>query len=978
MKVQETKILTAFRKPEVSMNNTILITDIGSTTTKAILLEHADGAWQLKGLANAPTTVEKPQEDVMLGVINAISALQKETHSKLLTPENQIQPGLTWLSTSSAGGGLQILVIGLTKEESAASAQRAAYGVGGVLLDTIAIDDGRSVVEQMHAVEEKQPDIILLSGGYDGGAFASVLRQAEILSYCEIKPKYALKDKIPLIYAGNADASQAVTSILQDSFEVHILPNIRPDEETEQTEQVSGLVHELFLNKVMQQAPGYKTVSKMVSDPIIPTPLAVMQALKLIAEAEHKNILAVDIGGATTDVYSNVFGKFYRTVSANYGMSYNLCNVFAKADKEQLWQWLHPALAETDLRNYIANKMLYPTVNPTEDTSLHIEQGLARLALQLSLQQHLQMNFSVQHIGHFLKLKDDELDPFHEQFFREKLNERTEFRLQDFQILIGAGGVLSHAPKSKQAAIMLVDGLQPRGITELWRDRHFISPHLGKLSQVDQATALKLLKTECLEPLCLSIRPLPQKIRAEKPALIIELSDDNGTKEISVDGNKLLWIENDKHLKVFARSVSYIHLNLTEKELLAETSLPILVDTRISGKYTFEEMNSSLQLYDSISPESGKQMAFPFSSDMAAVRTSAGKRTFALPYAGKIYVKEGDKINPDTIIGENLYDPPRIFVLQIFRGKEDHFSEEIFHQNLQVGIGDEIKSGQLLYKDQQSFLESLVSTSNYNYHSPVRGRVEKIDWQNGTLLLREIQDYSFDPVVVNLSNKLGVKPGYVKGHLHKHKGDFITSGEILAAKNWIKHDQIVHSPATGTITNIDTTKGTVTIQYQKKNLQLRAYLDAIVLSIAKKRFVELEYSGTTISGCIGFGKIIDGPIVWNDKFTEADLKQDFIAVFPFSPNREQLNLIARNKLSGIIVPSLQEADLVNLLGYELGVGITADENLPFSIIITQGFGNLSFSPQITSALKDCTGKHGVMLPATQIRAGVVRPSLIIQ
>ena len=200
------------------MDQSILITDIGSTTTKAILITHAAGGWLLKGLANAPTTVEKPHEDVMIGVMNAVRELQSVTGASLLTASNEISKDIKWLSTSSAGGGLQILVIGLVKEESAASAGRAAFGVGGVLLDTIAIDDGRSVVQQMHAIEEKQPDIILMSGGYEGGAYASVLRQAEILSYCEIKPKYTLKDKIPFIFAGNADAANAISNILQDSF----------------------------------------------------------------------------------------------------------------------------------------------------------------------------------------------------------------------------------------------------------------------------------------------------------------------------------------------------------------------------------------------------------------------------------------------------------------------------------------------------------------------------------------------------------------------------------------------------------------------------------------------------------------------------------------------------------------------------------------------------------------------------------------
>jgi uncharacterized protein (TIGR01319 family) len=960
------------------MNQIMLITDIGSTTTKAILIAHENENWLLKGLASAPTTVEKPHEDVMIGVITAVTELQAKTGTVLLTGSNQINQDIKWLSTSSAGGGLQMLVIGLVKEESAASAGRAAFGVGGILLDTIAIDDGRSVVQQMHAIEEKQPDIILMSGGYEGGAYASVLRQAEILSYCEIKPKYTLKDKIPLIYAGNADAANAIRNILQESFEVHVLQNIRPTEDVEHIGHVTELVHELFLNKVMQQAPGYKAVSSMVSDPVIPTPLGVMQALKLIAETEQKNILAVDIGGATTDVYSNIFSRFYRTVSANFGMSYNICNVFAKADKTRLQQWLHPSLTETDLRNYVANKMLYPTLNPDNDATLHIEQAMARIALQLSLHQHLQMNFSVSNIGHFLKLKDDELDPFHEQFFREKLNERAEFRLQDFHMIIGAGGVISHAPTEKQAAIMLIDGLQPRGMTELWRDNHFISPHLGKLSQVDNQAALELLKTECLEPLCLCIRPLPERIKPGKPALTIELKSEQGSQIIEAEGNRLYWIDNKVQVSVHAVCHGSVRIAYEKKELSFETSLPILIDTRISGKYTFVDLNTALGLYHDIRTEDTKCFQSLPAQTTISVSQLRQRRTFSLPYAGRIYVSVDDAVRPDTVLGENLYDPPRIFVLQVFRGQEAAFSEESFRKNLKVSAGDEVKNGQLILHEQHSFIESLMNAGFYNYHSPVRGKVEKIDWQNGTILMREIQDYSFDPVVINVSDKLGINPGNIKGSLRKRMGEYVTTGELLGVRDWKKDEHRMHSPATGTITEIDTRRGTITIQYIRKNLRLLSLLEAKVISISRNRFIELEYDGSTISGSIGFGKMTDGPVVWNDSFTEADLKADFISIFPFALNREQLEIVRRNRLAGIIVPSLNEEDVTYLLGYELGVGITGSENLPFSIILTNGFGNFTFSQELASTLKSLSGKHGVMLPATQIRAGVIRPSLIIQ
>ena len=185
------------------------------------------------------------------------------------------------------------------------------------------------------------------------------------------------------------------------------------------------------------------------------------------------------------------------------------------------------------------------------------------------------MNFSIEHIGHFLKIKDAEYDPFHEQFFRDKLNEQRQFCLQDFDLIIGAGGVISHAPTVRQAAMMLIDGLQPRGATEIWRDKHFITPHLGKLSQVDNNAALELLKTDCLEPLCLCIRPLSHKLKKGKPALSIELKSAEGNKLLEVVGNSLIWIDNKLPMQVKAKAHGSIQFGKDIKELTLETSLSI-------------------------------------------------------------------------------------------------------------------------------------------------------------------------------------------------------------------------------------------------------------------------------------------------------------------------------------------------------------------------------------------------------------------
>ena len=195
----------------------ILITDIGSTTTKAVLFQKSSDSYKLIGLKNIGTTVELPQEDVKIGIFDSIRQIEKDTgiqiFSKEATSKNLIFTDDTmYLTTSSAGGGLQILVFGLTLFDSAGSAKRAAYGSGGVILDTFAINDKRTPVERMQLIRLLRPDIILFSGGTDGGNISSIVRMGELLSLAHPRPKFGDKTKIPLVYAGNKDAQSFVAS----------------------------------------------------------------------------------------------------------------------------------------------------------------------------------------------------------------------------------------------------------------------------------------------------------------------------------------------------------------------------------------------------------------------------------------------------------------------------------------------------------------------------------------------------------------------------------------------------------------------------------------------------------------------------------------------------------------------------------------------------------------------------------------------
>ena len=501
--------------------NSALITDCGSTTTKAILVLKDDkGAWYMAARGEAPTTVESPFDDVTIGVINSALELEVASGRKLvdrdtntlITPEKDGVGVDMYLSTSSAGGGLQMTAAGVVSSMSAESAKRASLGAGAIIIDTISVDDGRKTFEKIERFRKTRPDMILMSGGTDGGTKRHLLELAEMILSADPKPRLGKNLKMPVIYAGNIDARADVAKILGSVVDLRFVDNIRPSLDCENLDGARNAIHELFLEHVMQQAPGYQKLSDWVSADIMSTPNAFGNIISKYAENTNQNVLAVDIGGATTDVFSVFNGVYTRTVSANLGMSYSIGNVLFEAGTENIKSWLHFELTDDYLRNTLRNKMIRPTIIPYTMKDLHIEQATAREALRLSFVHHKNLARSLKGVQTVREMGD---------IVDQKSTGGTIVNMTSLDIIIGSGGVLSHAPRRAQTAFMLVDSFQPEGVTMLAVDSIFMMPHLGVLSSVDEKAATEVFGKDCLIKLGHVVSPVGSHQSSKKHARLV-------------------------------------------------------------------------------------------------------------------------------------------------------------------------------------------------------------------------------------------------------------------------------------------------------------------------------------------------------------------------------------------------------------------------------------------------------------------------
>ena len=526
----------------------ILATDCGSTTTKAILIELMDGEYRLQGRGEAPTTVEAPFEDVTRGVLNAVGEVEELSGRKLLDGENILTPqngdeGVDiYVSTSSAGGGLQMMVAGVVKSMTGESAERAALGAGSIVMDVLASNDGRMPHQKIQRIRQLRPDMILLSGGIDGGTTKHVVELAEILHAANPKPRLGKDYKLPVIYAGNNKAQSEITKTLAEMTDLTIVKNIRPVLERENLTPSRDKIHDLFMEHVMQQAPGYKKLMSWTDAPIMPTPGAVGSLIEMIAKQENITVVGVDIGGATTDIFSVFQEQFNRTVSANLGMSYSICNVLAEAGMANVLRWVQFDIDEIDLNNRIGNKMIRPTTVPQSMEELMMEQAIAREALRLSF---------IQHKAFAVNLKGIQKERTISDAFEQSESGLSLVNMMELDLLVGSGGVMSHAPRREQSARMLVDAFLPEGITQLAVDSIFMMPQLGVLANIDKEdlkedarkAAVEVFEKDCLIRLGTCIAPVG-KIKPNMTVMTAELTLSEGKPEhYAVKAGELLRIE---------------------------------------------------------------------------------------------------------------------------------------------------------------------------------------------------------------------------------------------------------------------------------------------------------------------------------------------------------------------------------------------------------------------------------------------------
>ena len=472
----------------MSKSKTLLV-DITHNETRAILIDEN----RIIGKSSALTTVDEPTLNVTVGVMNAIKQL--ESNEIKLTTKNGVTQSVNLLCSSNASGGLHMIITGVIRDISGESAQRAALGAGALLIDTFSKDDQRPPYKKIAEMRRTKPDILLMSGGTDGGATSQVLEMAEVIKKSDIKPRYGSEYRLPLIYAGNVSLQEEVDTVLgEDGYALKMVENVRPLINKENLGPARESIYDAYMEHVIIHSPGYDKLAEWTDTRIMPSQALVGRMLYTYAQQYGVNLIAVDIGGDTTDVYSVYNGVFNRSLNAGIGLTYGIGNIVKQSGIDNVLRWLPPSMDERSVRNSIGNMMIQPHTSYTQEEHW-IRAAVAREAIKHGLEGHKAIAQRLKGVVTERTLGD---------MFEQAL-EPTLLNMMKTKVIIGKGEAFREQT-IEDSTLMLLDSLQPEGVTKLYLDPENMAAPLGNLVESETQTALQLY-TEALTYIGACIAP---------------------------------------------------------------------------------------------------------------------------------------------------------------------------------------------------------------------------------------------------------------------------------------------------------------------------------------------------------------------------------------------------------------------------------------------------------------------------------------
>jgi len=455
-----------------------LLVDFGSTFTKlcAVDLETE----KIMGTSSHYTTV---LEDISIGYHKALNLLFDKLGKKIEFEHV--------IACSSAAGGLKMAAIGLVEELTVEAAKRVCLGAGAKV---DLVFSHHLTKREVNEIKSGQMDIILLSGGSDGGNQENVIYNAKLLGEMNVK--------VPIIYAGNKSAQDDILDIFENyGLDGYICDNVMPKINKLNPKCARGKIRELFLKQIIE-AKGIKKIESDIDQVILPTPNAVLQAANLLSEGYLDeqglgDLVVVDIGGATTDMYSMCYATnrsdvvlhgleepyAKRTVEGDLGMRYSAPGIVKSLSEREI-DYINKE-KNIDIVKEVNERYQNVHLLPEDERDQFIDQFLGEMCAYRAMNRHCGKIHEV-------------ITPMGKVFNQSGKD------LSNAKYVIGTGGVIINSNNQKdilkQMSNILGDSTQLRPEEpDYLVDQMYIMAPMGLLAQKHPMLALKLMKENLKE-----------------------------------------------------------------------------------------------------------------------------------------------------------------------------------------------------------------------------------------------------------------------------------------------------------------------------------------------------------------------------------------------------------------------------------------------------------------------------------------------
>ncbi|HDQ70638.1 MAG TPA: hypothetical protein ENN19_00905 [Chloroflexi bacterium] len=499
--------------------NAILVADCGTVTTKAVLLEQVSGHYRFIARGEALTTTAPPWSDVSEGVRRAIGKIAQITgrhffdvSGDLILPATAGRQGVdAFVATASAAEPLGTVLGGLVPDLSVASAKRAAAGTYSVIHAILSSvhHHGSDEASHVHAIREAAPDVICIAGGTDGGATYPVLEMVKTVALACSMIEQSARPRV--LYMGNPQLRRRIVRLIKGQAELRVTDNVRPELTRETLASARAELETLYTQKKMSLLPGIDVLNSWSSVPLMPTANAfsrLMQYLWHLGDQE-KGVIGIDVGAAHTTL-SAIFNEVpYLTINGGVGAAFGGRQLLQKQGFEALTQWMPESMGYDEIMGLLINKEMRPHTISQELDELRLEQALVREAIRATLQ--------IARPGW--------------QAGKAQIDRQL---LPLCETIVVSGSMLTQAPQPGQTALMVIDALEPIGVTTLVMDVHGIAPALGSVATVKPLAAVEALDRGALVNLATVVAPVG---RARLGDLVLKARltyEDDGTLDIDV------------------------------------------------------------------------------------------------------------------------------------------------------------------------------------------------------------------------------------------------------------------------------------------------------------------------------------------------------------------------------------------------------------------------------------------------------------